>query len=148
MSYSALTPILVVDDSHEDFTALSRAFRAHAVPNPVLHCADGDQALEYLLGHGHHPAWPSVLPAFVMLDLNMPGTDGRDVLMALKRDAVLRSTPVIIFTTSANARDVEDCYRLGANSYLTKPLAYRALEAKVELLARYWLQASELPLTS
>ncbi|GAA4003783.1 response regulator [Hymenobacter fastidiosus] len=138
-------PILVVEDNLEDFTALSRAFRKHTVPNAVVRCADGEQALEYLRGHGRHPAWPAVLPAFVLLDLNMPGLDGRDVLGALKLDPVLRAIPIVVFTTSANVRDVEECYRLGANSYLTKPMGYSALEEKVGLLARYWLDASELP---
>jgi CheY-like chemotaxis protein len=142
------TPILVVEDSLEDFTALSRAFRKNAVSNPVLRCEDGEQALEYLQGHGKHPAWPSLMPAFVLLDLNMPGLDGRDVLSVLKRDTALHAIPVIVFTTSSNSRDIEECYRLGANSYLTKPISYSALEEKVGLIASYWLNASELPTAS
>lgn len=145
MSPFSNVPVLVVEDSLEDFTALRRAFMKNAVPNPVLRAEDGDQALEYLLGRGLHPAWPAVLPAFVLLDLNMPGTDGRDVLRIVKTDPLLRSLPVIIFSTSANARDIADCYRLGANSYLTKPVNYAALEENVGLLARYWLGASHLP---
>jgi CheY-like chemotaxis protein len=142
------TPILVVEDSLEDFTALSRAFRKNAVPNPVLRCEDGEQALQYLQGHGKHPDWPTVLPAFVLLDLNMPGLDGRDVLGVLKHDAALHAIPVIVFTTSSNARDIEECYRLGANSYHTKPVSYSALEEKVGLIASYWLKASELPIAN
>ena len=138
-------PILVVEDSAEDFTALGRAFRKNSVLHPVLRCEDGDQALEYLQGYGRHPAWPKVLPAIVMLDLNMPGTDGRSVLEALKKDDALRRIPVIIFTTSSNSRDVADCYRLGANSYMTKPIEYSLLEEKVRLIVHYWLEASELP---
>ena len=145
MSPTPLLPILVVEDSAEDFMALGRAFRKHALQNPVLRCADGDQALEYLQGYGKHPAWPKVLPAIVLLDLNMPGTDGRAVLDILKHDPHLRSIPVIIFSTSSNSRDIEDCYRLGANSYLTKPIAYAELEEKIRLIITYWLEASELP---
>ena len=145
MNPLAHAPILVVEDNPEDFAALSRALRKHAVPNPVVHCPNGEQALDYLQSHGRHPDWPPALPLFVLLDLNMPGLDGRDVLGALKRDAALSAIPVIVFTSSANTRDVEECYRLGANSYLTKPLAYSALEERVGLLARYWLDASELP---
>ncbi|MCB2378527.1 response regulator [Hymenobacter sp. BT635] len=140
-------PILVVEDSIEDFTALGRAFRKHALPNQLLRCEDGDQALEYLQGYGQHKSWPQVLPAFVLLDLNLPGTDGRTVLETLKRDPRLQSIPVIIFSTSSSSRDIEDCYRLGANSYLTKPMEYAALEEKTRLLVRYWLNTSELPLT-
>ena len=142
---TSLQPILVVEDSAEDFMALSRAFRKHALPNPVVRCIDGDEALEYLQGLGKHPSWPPTLPAIVLLDLNMPGTDGRDVLDALKHNEQLCSIPVIIFSTSANLRDIDDCYRLGANSYVTKPIAYSELEEKIRLIIGYWLEASELP---
>lgn len=142
---SSLKPVLVVEDSAEDFTALGRAFRKHALQNPVLRCEDGDQALEYLLGHGPRANWPAALPAIILLDLNMPGTDGRAVLGTLKHDPRLNQIPVIVFTTSANAKDIEECYRLGANSYMTKPVDYLALEEKVRLIVRYWLDSNELP---
>lgn len=125
--------------------ALGRAFRKHALQNPVLRCVDGDQALEYLQGYGRHVSWPAVLPAIILLDLNMPGTDGRQVLETIKQDEVLSSIPVIIFSTSSNTKDIEECYQLGANSYLTKPIEYAALEAKIQLIVRYWLEAVELP---
>ena len=146
MSLAPIRPILVVEDSAEDFTALSRAFRKYALRHPVLRCEDGDQALEYLQGYGRHPAWPKHLPAIVLLDLNLPGTDGPAVLQAMKQDPALQNIPVIVFTTSANSRDVNRCYGLGANSYLTKPLQYSDLEEKVQLIVRYWLEASELPI--
>ncbi|MDJ0364069.1 response regulator [Hymenobacter sp. H14-R3] len=145
MIISSLKPILVVEDSDEDFTALGRAFRKHALQNPVLRCEDGDQALTYLKGYGKAVGWPATLPALVLLDLNLPGTDGRAVLESLKRDPQLHTIPVIIFSTSSSSRDIEDCYRLGANSYLTKPLEYSALEEKIRLTINYWLGASELP---
>ena len=137
--------MLVVEDSAEDFTALGRAFRKHALQNPVLRCEDGDQALSYLQGYGKAVGWPTTLPAIVLLDLNLPGTDGREVLDIVKHDPRLHNIPVIIFSTSSNSRDVEDCYRLGANSYLTKPVSYTELEEKIRLTIQYWLGASELP---
>ncbi|MDO7887130.1 response regulator [Hymenobacter cheonanensis] len=140
-----MKPVLVVEDSAEDFTALGRAFRKHALQNPVLRCEDGDQALAYLQGYGKAIGWPATLPAIVLLDLNLPGTDGRAVLNVLKQDPLLHSIPVIIFSTSSNVRDIEDCYRLGANSYLTKPIEYAALEEKIRLTINYWLGTSELP---
>jgi len=141
----SLRPVLVVEDNAEDFIALGRAFRKHALLNPVLRCEDGDQALNYLQGYGRAAGWPAALPAIVLLDLNLPGLDGREVLDIMKRDPRLHSIPVIIFSSSANARDVEDCYRLGANSYLTKPIEYAALEEKIRLTITYWLDATELP---
>jgi len=140
-----LKPILVVEDSAEDFTALGRAFRKNALQNPVLRCEDGDQALTYLQGYGKAVGWPAGLPAIVLLDLNLPGTDGRTVLATLKRDPVLHTIPVIVFSTSSSLRDIEECYQLGANSYLTKPIEYAALEEKIRATITYWLSASELP---
>ncbi|TDN37088.1 response regulator [Hymenobacter sp. UV11] len=145
MNTFPLKPVLVVEDSAEDFTALGRAFRKHALQNPVLRCEDGDQALAYLQGYGKAVGWPATLPAIVLLDLNLPGTDGRAVLDILKKDPLLHSIPVIVFSTSSSSRDIEDCYRLGANSYLTKPIEYAALEEKIRLTIHYWLNASELP---
>lgn len=145
MITTPLKPVLVVEDSAEDFTALGRAFRKHALQNPVLRCEDGDQALTYLQGYGKAAGWPATLPAIVLLDLNLPGTDGRSVLNVLKKDPLLHSIPVIVFSTSSNIRDIEDCYRLGANSYLTKPIEYAALEEKIRLTITYWLGTSELP---
>jgi CheY-like chemotaxis protein len=138
------SPILVVEDNAEDFLALSRALRKHAVPNPVVHCHNGEQALEYLQGYGRHPAWPTALPVLVLLDLNMPGLDGRDVLRALQFDQALHTIPVIVFTSSNSVLDVEECYQLGANSFLTKPLSYADLEEKIGIMARYWLNTAEL----
>ena len=141
----SLKPVLVVEDNAEDFTAMGRAFRKQALPNPVLRCESGDQALEYLQGYGKVQGWPPTLPAIMLLDLNLPGTDGRAVLDAVKHDPHLCSIPVIIFSSSATTRDVEECYRLGANSYLTKPIEYAALEQKLHLTMNYWLGTTELP---
>jgi CheY-like chemotaxis protein len=138
-------PILVAEDSIADFTALRRAFGKHGVPNPLVHCADGEQALDYLYGHGQGLHQAIALPALVLLDLNMPGLNGRDVLEVLKGDPVLQVIPVIIFTGSDKEHDLAECYRLGANSYLVKPPTYGELEQKVGVLARYWLQATALP---
>lgn len=145
LTSNPVKPILIVEDSTEDFTALGRAFRKHALQNPVLRCEDGEQALDYLQGEGRKAGWPAALPAIILLDLNMPGLDGRDVLLAIKTNEVLQSIPVIIFTTSSNSKDVATCYQAGANSYLTKPIAYTELEEKVRLIVHYWLEASELP---
>ncbi|MGI4741200.1 MAG: response regulator [Janthinobacterium lividum] len=145
MNTLSLKPILVVEDSAEDFTALGRAFRKNNLQNPVLRCEDGDQALAYLQGYGKAPGWPPTLPAIILLDLNLPGTDGRTVLATLKRDPLLYTIPVIVFSTSSSLRDIEACYKLGANSYLTKPIEYAVLEEKMRITMNYWLSAAELP---
>ena len=148
MTSNFLKPLLVVEDNAEDFTALSRAFRKQGLQHPVVRCQDGDQALAYLQGYGKAEGWPPTLPALVLLDLNLPGTDGRAVLEIVKKDPRLQAVPVVILSTSSNARDIAHCYQLGANSYLTKPIAYADLEEKIRVLLHYWLHVSELPPTT
>ena len=135
----------MVEDNAEDFTALSRVFCKIGLLHPIVRCEDGDQALTNLQGHGQVAGWPATLPALVMLDLNLPGTDGRAVLETLKKDPRLQALPVIVLSTSSSTRDVERCYQLGANGYLTKPIRFDALEDKLRLTMKYWLEASELP---
>lgn len=106
----------MVEDNAEDFTALTRTFRKQGLQNPVLRCKDRDQAQAYLQGYGKAEGWPPTLPALVLLDLNLPGTDGRTVLETVKKAPRLRSLPVVVFSTSLSARDIEHCYQLGANS--------------------------------
>lgn len=145
MSSSPLKPVLIVEDSAEDFTALSRIFRKYALHHPVLRCDDGTQALTYLQGYGKSVGWPPTLPALVLLDLNLPGIDGREVLIVLKQSPELRAIPVVVISNSTNLRDINYCYEHGVNSYLTKPANYATLEAKIRLTIQYWLETSELP---
>lgn len=141
MMLTPLPPILVVEDNNEDFTALGRAFRRNGLKNPVVRCTDGDDALRYLRDTGQS----AEMPAIILLDLNMPGTDGRAVLATVKQDARLRVIPVVVFSTSSNPKDVDECYQLGVNSYLVKPIDYSVLEERIRVLQQYWLDASELP---
>ena len=138
--------ILIVEDSDEHFEAVRRAFRKTAIDNPVHRCADGDEALDYLFRRGAY-AKPDTAPrpAVVLLDLNLPGTDGRDVLEQLKADPELRILPVIVLTTSSHPGDIELCYRTGASSYIIKPLRFDEFLRTVETLKSYWLQTVALP---
>ncbi|HEV7519056.1 MAG TPA: response regulator, partial [Thermoanaerobaculia bacterium] len=115
-------PILLVEDSPEDYEATERAFRKSGLKNPIHRCTDGDEALDYLFRRGAYadPA-RSPRPGIVLLDLNLPGTDGREVLETVKADDSLKQIPVIVLTTSADERDVQACYLAGANSYIQKP---------------------------
>lgn len=93
-------PILVIEDSDEDFEALQRMMRHQQVVNPIFRCTDGDDALDFLYHTGAYqePQF-APRPSFILLDLNLPGTDGREVLEQIKQDQNLKKIPVVVFTT-------------------------------------------------
>src|SRR5215207_6278628 len=112
-------PILLVEDSPEDCTATVRALQRSGLKNTIIHCATGDDALDYLYERGAY-AEPgkAARPSLILLDLNLPGTDGREVLEQVKSDELLRQIPVVVLTTSVDDRDIKSCYKAGANSYM------------------------------
>ena len=139
-------PILLVEDSPEDFEATQRAFRKSGLKNPLVRCEDGEQALDYLHRRGEYadPA-RSPRPGVILLDLNLPGTDGRQVLNEIKSDEHLRDIPVVVLTTSADERDITACYRAGANSYVQKPVDIDGFMKAIERLNGYWFEVVILP---
>lgn len=139
-------PILIVEDSDEDFEAVGRVMRKSAVTNPLFRCTDGDDALDFLYRMGTY-ADPQTAPrpALILLDLNLPGTDGREVLEQIKQDEELKIIPVVVFTTSANPRDVEVCYRNGANGYILKPIDLNRFVELMRIVIDYWFRAIILP---
>lgn len=139
-------PILLIEDSPEDYEATVRAFDRSGLKNPIFRCEDGDGALDFLHRRGRF-ADPDQAPrpGVILLDLNLPGTDGRDVLTEIKRDERLKQIPVIVLTTSNDARDVESCYRAGANSYIQKPVDMDGFLRAIERLKGYWFEVVVLP---
>ena len=115
--------ILLVDDSPEDREATLRAIKKAGLPNPVFWCEDGDMALDFLYQRGEYAAaGKAPRPGVILLDLNMPGTDGRKVLDVVKKDAKLKSIPIVVLTTSTDDRDIDNFFQSGANSYIVKPV--------------------------
>ena len=146
MSTRTEQSILLVEDSPEDYEVTVRAFRKANLVNPVFRCQDGEEALDYLYQRGRYTdPEQAPRPGLILLDLNLPGTDGREVLAQVKSDAQLRTIPVIVLTTSADERDIEGCYRAGANSYIQKPVSLEAFLRSVQLLKSYWLEVAILP---
>jgi len=139
-------PILLVEDTPEDAEATLRAFKKAGMANPIYHCQDGDDALDYLRNQGKYkdPA-KAPRPGMILLDLNMPGTDGREVLSEIKADDKLRQIPVIVLTTSADERDTQSCYRDGANSYIQKPVDMKGFLESIQRLVDYWYHIVLLP---
>ena len=139
-------PILLVEDSPEDYEATLRAFRRSGLKNPVVRCEDGEEALDYLYRRG---AWTdpdrSPRPGVVLLDLNLPGTDGRQVLSEIKQTERLKDIPVVVLTTSSDERDIKACYQAGANSYIQKPVDIDGFVKAIERLNGYWFEVVILP---
>jgi CheY-like chemotaxis protein len=139
-------PILLVEDSPEDFETTERAFRRSGLKNPIFRCADGDEALDFLHRRGRYSEPEKApRPGVILLDLNLPGTDGREVLAEIKNDPHLKQIPVIVLTTSNDERDVEVCYRCGANSYIQKPVDLDGFMKAIERLNDYWFEVVILP---
>lgn len=129
--------ILLVEDNPSDArltrVALGRsAFASHLVVSP-----DGDEALAILRREGAHAEGPR--PDLVLLDLNLPGTDGRIVLREIKADDRLRCIPVVVLTSSTAAADVRECYDLHANCYVVKPMDFDEFERAVRTIEEFWL---------
>jgi CheY-like chemotaxis protein len=139
-------PVLLIEDSDEDYTALVRALHGMVVTASLHRCTRGEEALDYLHGRGRfaNPG-QAPRPALILLDLNLPGMDGRELLATIKGDARFKSIPVVIVTTSHHARDVEWCYDHGANSYQVKPMDYTKFRDDMRLLVEYWLRVCLLP---
>lgn len=139
-------PLLIIEDSDEDFAALSRMISKAQITNPIYRCEDGEEALEFLYREGEYEDESlSPRPSLIVLDLNLPGTDGREVLAELKQDKDLQMIPVVIFSTSSNPKDIDACYRYGISGYLVKPMDVQRLNQLVQTFLEYWFNAVELP---
>jgi CheY-like chemotaxis protein len=139
--------IVVVEDSDEDFDTVLDASRHAGMVQPIVRARSGAECLRLLregasrLGHNRR-ASPTLL---LLLDLNTPGDDGRDVLREVRREEALRTLPVVVISASANARDLQFCYANGANAYHVKPVDH-ALHLKViQDIFAYWLGSVVLP---
>jgi len=134
--------LLVVEDSDEDFDTLLDAARRTGLKHEIRRAATADDCLR-LLGEWERERLPE--PALVLLDLNTPGTDGRDALRMIRQNDRLRRLPIVVLSTSANPRDVEFCYAEGANAYHTKPLDYAAHLQMLSEIFDYWVHRVTLP---
>lgn len=139
--------LLMIEDSDEDFEAFIRLIRRQVSLVPTIYrCIDGDEALEFLYQSGKYDSAASApRPGIILLDLNLPGTDGREVLEQIKQDERLKIIPVVVLTTSANPKDIEACYEQGANGYIIKPIGVNQLAKAIQVFLDYWFDVSILP---
>lgn len=137
--------ILMVEDSEDDYEATIRAFKKVNLQNPIFWCKSGRDALNFLKHEGSYKDSKVEKPGLILLDLNMPGVDGRKFLQLAKDDVSLKSIPVIILTTSDDERDVTACYQAGANTYVRKPVTFDGLIEAIKRLKEYWFEIALLP---
>jgi two-component system response regulator len=133
--------ILLVEDNPQDAEMTVRALKKHHLANSIHHAKDGAEALEYLFGKDA----PRRRPKVVLLDLKLPKVDGLEVLKKIKADESARTIPVVILTSSKEERDMVESYRLGVNSYITKPVEFEKFMEAVQQLGLYWLLLNGLP---
>jgi CheY-like chemotaxis protein len=138
-------PILIIEDSEEDYEATLRAFRNVHLSNPLIWCKSGDEALDLLRAQGTEVQDTETQPGLILLDLNIPGIDGRKTLEIIKNDDHLRHIPVVILTTSGSEQDVMACYQAGANTYVQKPVTFEGLIDAIRQMKEYWFEIALLP---
>jgi CheY-like chemotaxis protein len=135
-------PVLVVEDSDEDFDTVLTAARLAGIQHEIHRVLTGDDCLRLLRGTAGHPI---TQVALVLLDLNTPHGDGRSALEHIHADPQLHAVPVVVLSTSANPRDVDFCYGHGANAYHVKPVSHSEHVLVLQTLLNYWLGSAVLP---
>lgn len=128
--------ILIAEDDADDRFLLETAFNENGFQDKLHFVPDGVELMRFL-----HQNGKASQPSFILLDLNMPKKDGREVLGEIKSNPILKDIPVVIFSTTNNEQEMKRCYQLGANSYITKPNSYHHLLEIIAQLRSYWLAA-------
>ena len=132
--------ILLIEDNPDDVELTRIAFAEAGSAHRLTVVSDGAEALDYLFARGAHAGRAATdLPAVVLLDLNLPKLNGREVLQAIRSDPATRSLPVVVLTTSDEPFDIEATYALGVNSYIRKPVDFEQFVAAVKQIGLYWL---------
>lgn len=135
--------ILVVEDNPGDARLVEEALRESRLYNNLNHVTDGAEAMAFLERDGVHANAPK--PDIVLLDLNLPRVDGRDVLARMKANPDLQKIPVVALTTSSATEDVDACYRAGANAYITKPVDFEKFIDAIKVFDQFWFSVVTLP---
>ena len=140
------TDILIVEDNANDALLTIRSLKEHNLANNIVHVRDGQEALDYLFAKGaYSDRDPLNLPKAILLDLKLPKLDGLQVLARIRDDERMKCVPVVIFTSSQEEGDLEKSYKLGANSYIVKPVEFESFTAAIKQMGLYWLLLNKLP---
>jgi two-component system response regulator len=138
--------VLLVEDNEQDADLILLAFKKGKLLNKLFWVKDGVEAMDFVNGTGAYDGRDvRELPRLILLDMTMPRMQGLDVLRALKADAKTRAIPVVVMTVSNQERDLTDCYALGANGFVTKPIGLKELTDAVAKIGMYWLLVNRQP---
>ncbi len=136
--------ILLVEDNEGDIGLIEEVLEEAKIRNSLHIAKDGEEAMLFLHGEGRFSGSPR--PDVILLDLNLPKKDGREVLREIKEDDVLKNIPVVILTTSGAEKDIHRSYDLHANAYVTKPLDFDQFIIVIKSIANFWLEIVKLPM--
>lgn len=138
--------ILLIEDNIDDADLTIRALKKNNTVFSLIHLKDGEEALDYIFCKGNFANRDSSdLPKIIILDLKMPKIDGIEVLNRLKSDLRTKIIPVIVLTSSNQTKDIQECYRLGANSYIVKPVEFEGFVSTISNIGHYWLAQNQSP---
>jgi CheY-like chemotaxis protein len=135
--------ILLVDDNSNDIELTQRALAQYKLANEIVVVRDGVEALDFLNRRGSYSSRHETDPMVVLLDIKMPRVDGIEVLRAMKADPRFHHIPVVMLTSSRQGPDVEECYRLGANAYVVKPVDFAQFADAVKTIGKFWAVVNE-----
>lgn len=140
--------ILMADDDEDDVLLTQKALQKGKLLNTLYRVSNGEELLDYLL---HRDTYADAdeetapLPGLILLDLNMPKKDGREALKEIKNHPELQDIPIVVFTTSKAEEDIYRSYKLGVNSFITKPVTFEKLIEVMQALGKYWFEVVTLP---
>lgn len=138
--------ILLVEDNASDAELTSRALKKRNVTDRLYHVKDGAEAISFIFAEGDFAGESDVnLPKLILLDLKMPKVTGLEVLKKVREDDRTKMIPIVILTSSKEARDIAEAYKLGANSYIEKPLEFDKYMSAVAEIANYWMKLNLPP---
>lgn len=137
--------ILLVEDDPADAELTMRELRKGNLVNRITWLKDGAEALEFIFRTGRYSGRPDENPKLILLDIKLPKVDGIEVLRRIKEDATKRLIPVVMVTSSAEGRDISESYRLGANSYIVKPVEFEQFSETVARAGFYWMLVNRTP---
>lgn len=145
MSENTCIDILLVEDSPNDAELVMRAMKKEIAGLNLKHVEDGAEALDFIFCKGSYEGKPQENPRLVLLDLNMPKISGLEVLTKIRADKKTRRIPVVVFSSSKEDSDVKNCYDLGVNSYIVKPVEFKDFTQTLSSLSHYWLRLNLPP---